>query len=359
MAQSGNRVKISDIAARAGVSTGTVDRVIHNRGEVAPKTRARIQKFLREMEYETDILASTLASKKTYRFIALLPEASHHNPFWVTPIEGLDAALGEIKHFGITLEKLYFSHLDRNDFVNKLKQIIKTKPSGVILVPVFTEPAISYTAELAKLDIPVVCLNANIAHPNIAAFVGQDSFQSGMVAAQLFDFGLNCDAEIYIINIVNDKGDNGHILEREKGFRQYYTDRITKNKRSLTTIKVNPLETGQIGSFLQDTLGKRCDPLPRRGIFVTNSKVFHIAAWLQQTNQTNYILIGYDLVKQNLEFLRGGVIDFLLSQQPYNQGYKSVMALFNILVTKKNIVKYQYLPIDIISKENIDFYKNY
>ena len=101
MAQSGIRVKISDIAARAGVSTGTVDRVIHNRGEVAPKTRARILKFLREMKYETDILASTLASKKTYRFIALLPETNQLNPFWFTPVEGLDAALGEIKHFEI------------------------------------------------------------------------------------------------------------------------------------------------------------------------------------------------------------------------------------------------------------------
>jgi LacI family transcriptional regulator len=72
----------------------------------------------------------------------------------------------------------------------------------------------------------------------------------------------------------------------------------------------------------------------------------------------NYTLIGYDLLEQTQEFLKKGIIDFLISQKPREQGYKSVMALFNYLVMKKQIVKDQYLPIDIITKENIDFYIN-
>ena len=34
MAKSGDRIRIKDIAEKAGISIGTVDRVLHNRGEV-------------------------------------------------------------------------------------------------------------------------------------------------------------------------------------------------------------------------------------------------------------------------------------------------------------------------------------
>jgi len=32
-----NKIRIKDIAERAGVSTGTVDRILHNRGKVSKK----------------------------------------------------------------------------------------------------------------------------------------------------------------------------------------------------------------------------------------------------------------------------------------------------------------------------------
>lgn len=37
---------IKDIARMAGVSAGTVDRVLHNRGDVSPKSKAKVQKVL-------------------------------------------------------------------------------------------------------------------------------------------------------------------------------------------------------------------------------------------------------------------------------------------------------------------------
>jgi LacI family transcriptional regulator len=86
--------------------------------------------------------------------------------------------------------------------------------------------------------------------------------------------------------------------------------------------------------------------------------VFQVASWLEKNELTNYTLIGYDLLEQTQQFLKKGVIDFLISQKPREQGYKSVMALFNYLVMKKQVIKDQFLPIDIITKENIDFYIN-
>ena len=44
------KVSIKDVAKRAGVSIGTVDRVIHNRGRVSEKTQKKVLKICREMD---------------------------------------------------------------------------------------------------------------------------------------------------------------------------------------------------------------------------------------------------------------------------------------------------------------------
>jgi LacI family transcriptional regulator len=95
------------------------------------------------------------------------------------------------------------------------------------------------------------------------------------------------------------------------------------------------------------------------GIFVTNSRAFKVAQYLNDRKRQDILLIGYDLVEENLNFLENGTINFLIGQKPEEQGYKSVMAMFNTLIAGKNIERINYSPIDIIMKENIDYYRNY
>jgi LacI family transcriptional regulator len=56
------KVRIKDIAERANVSVGTVDRVLHNRGEVAQETRDLINKIIEELEYKPNIMIPTGSS---------------------------------------------------------------------------------------------------------------------------------------------------------------------------------------------------------------------------------------------------------------------------------------------------------
>jgi LacI family transcriptional regulator len=73
----------------------------------------------------------------------------------------------------------------------------------------------------------------------------------------------------------------------------------------------------------------------------------------------NVILIGYDLLDENIEYLEKGIIQILICQKPEEQGYKSVFSLYNHLFLKKPVDKLNYSPIDIILKENIEYYKNF
>ena len=61
------QVRIKDIAEKAGVSIGTVDRVLHDRGEVAAKTKEKVLSIAREMQYQPNIVAQALTAKKQYQ----------------------------------------------------------------------------------------------------------------------------------------------------------------------------------------------------------------------------------------------------------------------------------------------------
>ena len=62
-----DKIRIKDIARLANVSTGTVDRVLHNRGEVSAKSREKVEKVLKEINYQPNIYASALASRSEER----------------------------------------------------------------------------------------------------------------------------------------------------------------------------------------------------------------------------------------------------------------------------------------------------
>ena len=72
---------IKDIARMAGVSAGTVDRVLHNRGDVSPKSKAKVQKVLDEIHYQPNVFAIGLAAKKKYSFLCLIPYYIEHD-YW-------------------------------------------------------------------------------------------------------------------------------------------------------------------------------------------------------------------------------------------------------------------------------------
>ncbi len=348
------KIRIKDIAGIAGVSPGTVDRVLHNRGEVSENTRKRILGIIHELNYQPDILASALASKKRYRIAALIPEAKPGSTFWKYPLKGIEDGLREINHFGISLDMYYFDYFDRNSFLKQSARAIKDKPNGLILAPVFSEEASLVVKNCNDQDIPVVLINASVCMENCIAFVGQDSLQSGMVAAKLMDYGLRDNPGILIVNFIREEGKQLHLLKREEGFRNYYAKTSQAGCPVLDYLNVSDIIDRKKEKILKDAIFS--SRIPISGIFVTNSRVFHVARFLEKNSINNITLIGYDLLEENKAYLRKGVIDFLISQKPREQGLKSLMTLYHHVVLKKEVEKNQYLPIDIITKENLEHY---
>jgi LacI family transcriptional regulator len=354
---SDHRVKIADIAQRANVSTGTVDRVIHNRGEVAQKTREKVLAIIKEMDFEPDILASTLASKKAYRFASLIPAATNDSLFWHQPAIGFEKALKQVKHFGVAHQPYSFNYFDKDSFRSAWGELLESEPDGIIVAPSFADVSAEFIGQTLERGIPVVFINMNVFNLPKLSFVGQDPLRSGMVAAHLLDFGLKHQDRILIVNIMSEKGGNIHLMSREEGFRNYFHGNGLSGKE-LFTVNIYGSNPAQIEQVLSETLSPEGAGEIVAGIFVTNSRVFHVADFLVKTGKKNIRLVGYDLLEVNVNHLMNHNIDFLISQNPIGQGFRSFMALFDALVLKKPVNKYQYLPIDIITRENIDYYIN-
>ena len=67
-------------------------------------------------------------------------------------------------------------------------------------------------------------------------------------------------------------------------------------------------------------------------------------------------MLGYDLLIRNVHCLKQGTVDFLIAQKLTAQGYNSIESLCNHLIFKKEVKQYNYMPITLLSKENVDYY---
>ena len=109
----------------------------------------------------------------------------------------------------------------------------------------------------------------------------------------------------------------------------------------------------QLEHFLNDL----CSAYPDlSGIFVTNSRAHLIVDCLNKFRKADITIIGFDLIEPNLKYLQDNKISFLINQNPVEQGFQGLVSLFNHLILKENVDQIQYLPLDIVVKENVSYY---
>jgi len=335
------------------VSIGTVDRVLHNRGEVSEKTKKRILEIISELDYKPNIFASNLASKKSAVFATLLPKPPSKEGYWNKPLIGIRKRMAELKQFGIQINSFTFSQADRTEFSKEAEKIIELKPDGVVLAPFFKKESLDFIEKLKKHNIPFVFIDSEIKNAGQISYIGQDSYQSGLVSGKLLEMMLP-EGNILVINFAKEMDNQNHLVEREKGFYDWFKNK-SKNKHQLTTTEVSNTDNDFWMGKVKDIIEKN----KIKGIFVTNSKVFLAGRLIEKFTLNNIKVIGHDMVKWNIDYLKKDIVHFLICQRPEEQGYNAINKLFRFIVEKNNISKQNYTSIDILTKENISYYKEF
>jgi LacI family transcriptional regulator len=344
---------VKEIARLANVSLATVDRVLHNRSGVSEATRAKIQKIIKRLNYRPNILARRLASGKIYRFAALIPSVSEETAYWQAPLNGINRAEAELSQYGIRIERYLFDQNDRKSFMSKAKIILDNEIDGVVLAPSFIEDSIQFTNRCKELKIPYVFINSDIPAQDSLCYIGPELFKSGYLAGSLARYSKNGSGKILVVNIAREIDNQHHVVRKEEGFRSYFRDQGIKAE--IVEVNIHETDFKAVEKRLSEIFDQHSDIT---SVFVTNSRVFSVARFLEKKGLSDVLLIGYDYIEENIQFLKSGRINFLICQKPEEQGYRGVMALYHHLILKIPIANIDYMPIDIITKENYEFYKN-
>ena len=307
---------IKDIARMAGVSAGTVDRVLHNRGDVSEKSKEKVQKVLDEINYQPNVFAIGLAAKKKYVITCMIPHYNEHD-YWHSVATGIERARQELRPFNVSVDYLYYTHGDRSSYQEACKTIENSDTDALLLAPNFREDTLPMLEYLKKKKIPFAFIDFDIQEAKPLIYIGQDSYKSGYIAAK--------------------------ILMRNYSEGQEIALFLNNNKE-------NPEQNDEIldvffSEHPKATLG---------GAF--NSRVYQVGNYLHKKGKRMKGLIGYDLLKDNVELLKSGEVTYLLGQRPGLQGYCGVKTLCDDIVFKRPVEPLKYMPIDILLKENIDFY---
>ncbi len=336
-----SKITIKEIARLAGVSVGTVDRVLHNRGSVAPQTKELILSIARKNNYSTNIFARSLKLNKTYNLAVLLP---NDNEYWRSLAGGIGRKEAEYEQLGLRLGYFTFNRQDKGSFLASASKAIAAKPSGLILAPLLREESWQICRQLREHGIPFVFVDSNLPEAGPLAFIGQDTFKGGYLAAKLLNFGFSHGHDAFIVTFKEFDSFNKTINERIEGFRAFYRDHALPESL-VTEISASPDVRELTGLF------KRQGPVH---FFLPNSRAHQVIDRLAPAiERYRYRVVGFDLIAPNKACLHQGLLDFIIDQNPALQGELSVQAFYHHFITRDKIEPQQQIQLTIYTKENL------
>lgn len=317
-------------------------------------TNSNPEGIMEEME-SPNLLARSLASKKKYRFVCMIPTFQAKD-YWERIDKGFDLAKRDFAPYNVTIEKAYFDQYDISSFVDVSKKVLANKPDAVILSPIFKEETIAFTNELEKLNIPFSYIDSVVSDTDFHTYYGQNSFQSGYIAAKLLLDLMPEKAQVMIIRTKRKGSEANQTITRYDGFMKYIYDKDLEDY--IDIVDVEFIENEEESNF--KTLEKIFATNKNIKAAITfNSKVYRLAMHLATFGRKDIRIIGYDLVSYNVTYLKQGVIHCLIAQRPQKQAYLSVKDMCRELILKQETKKMNYIPIDILFKENLEDYVNF
>ena len=336
---------IKEIAALAGVSRGTVDRVLNDRGAVNPETAEKIRKIAKELDYKPNRAGLVLAAQKKRLKLGVIL-FSTGNPFFQDVLAGINEKAEELAGYNCTVITKQIS-FGVEAQLQAVKELLAEEVNGIAMTP-YNDERIRYCINtLYEQGIPVVTLNTDIENSRRIAYVGSNYTRSGATAAGLLQLMTSGTVNVGIVT------GSSNILchtERIAGFLKTlepFSDRI----RVVDTVEIHDDE---VESYEKTTTLLSKHP-EINALFFAAGGVYGGCRSVEALGKKKAIrIIAFDLVPTTRQMLENDTIAATICQQPKIQGSKPLSLLFAYLTTGENPEKeYNYVAVDIRIKENI------
>lgn len=343
--------RIKDIAKMAGVSAGTVDRVLHNRGEVSQRSREQVEAVLSQIDYKPNLYLSSIGVKRAISIVVVLPSFTSGG-YWEQIEHGIRHAAYELSNIKLKIRYLHYDQFDLFSCREIYNQALGIPCDAMLIGPTFTDETLQLVDRLGAQGTPYVFVDGMIANTEPLAFFGPDSYMLGRIQARLLIGSMDRTRTVVMLRArrVGDETSTPSIVRRN-GFLSY----VRENHPDLRVVDSTYDASGAGRSRADfDELFARVPDIG--GIVVFNSRAYVVSDYLRRRGLQQIALVGCGVVERNLADLRAGYITFLLSERPDKQGYLAVRAILEYILFGKRGVQINHTPTDILIKENVDYY---
>lgn len=331
---------MKEIAQLAGVSIGTVDRVLHHRGRVSAENIAKINSIVAERGYRPNVFASRLSGGAGMRTIGvLMPEPDQDFGYWRLIWNGMQKAAKELTPLHIDVRIEGFDRNSPEAFATAFHTLVGEGCQGLALAPIHSRVLRPLVEALAP-ELPLVFFDTDMECRRQRCFIGQDPWQGGALAGRLLALTLDPGRSMVLVRFDED---DEHLQKRSEGF-EAYAKTAGRQVLVLEQKLSDPLDRRRADTslFLARNPGAG-------GLFVPNASVgqYALAGWGRR-------IVGYDLIPENVAALREGRLDILLSQRPEVMGHEVIRTLSRFLLFNDPMPDRINLPLDVVLKENLE-----
>lgn len=308
-------ITINQIAELCGVSRGTVDRALHNKGNVRPEIAARIKEVATEYGY-TPNRAGMALSRASHPIRIGVILHSVQTPFIRLVLDACRREANSLSVFSTDVIFRLSRSLDPIEQVSMIEDLVnRQRVDGLAIMPlhsILVENKINEIVEQQQL--PVITLNTDLPQSKRICYIGQDNYAAGRTAAELMR--LVTGGTGIVSPIIGPSEYHLAYSERLSGFQSEIAHIAPQIKLQQTNIAEDDDE-----SALEATLAllRNCPALT--GIYAITPGYEGVCKALIQTGNAHKVhLILHDEIASNLRHVQNGVVDFLLGQDAEMQG---------------------------------------
>ena len=330
------RATIKMIAERAGVSIGTVDRVLHNRPYVKAEVRNRILQVMEELEYRPNRMASALAMSSTPRKLAVI------QPVWREYLRdemaaGVTRFLDEHRDYNVSVRVWEYPQEDMQTCLRQIANALQNGAQAIALCPTDCQEIRDKVATLAENKIPVITFNSDIAQSARLFYVGEDSRRAGRIAGEIaYKFLRPGDHPLLVYagpSYAGHKARTEGFLERveELGF-----------PRNACRVVATHNDYDETYAAVKKALSEEIAP---SYIYMANRSVPACVKAIEDAGFLGRVrILSHDCNPEISQFLRDGKVDFTIDQDLAYQPYQALTLLLRYLAEHKLPEQDAYCP---------------
>lgn len=323
---------IKEIAELAGVSRGTVDRVLNNRGSVNSETAQKIRAIVKQLDYKPNRAGIALAAQKNKYMIGIIL-FSRKNPFFDDVMQGFLDKAEELALYGCEISVKRVAYHPQAQ-LSAIRACLKEGVQGLILTPYNDDSIREELNKLIRSGIPVITVNSDAENVRRLAYVGSDYYNSGEAAGSLMKLMTSGPVKLGIIN-----GDNNILChtQRVSGF----VDKLSDDERFQVVCQGESFDDDKSAYELVSRMLKEYPEL--NAFYFTAAGVYGgCRAIAEFAPDRDIKVIAFDSVPSTVEMIRKNIITATICQEPYWQGSKSLDLMFSYLSDEEAEIKDSY-----------------